>query len=102
VALRAGSAALLRDALLATALCQLGRASDPRDLMVGLALHHFVARQLGQVPAEMFGDVAARLPGGPLCDLLGEFGGRQDITLSAFGWQLLETAEGPDFMPAPY
>jgi hypothetical protein len=102
VALRAGSAAQLREALLATAFCQLGRGSDPRDLMVGLAVHHFVARQLGLEPAEVFDDIAARLPGGPLPDLLREFGGRQDITLSAFGWQLVETAEGPDFVPAPY
>jgi hypothetical protein len=101
VALRAGSAAQLRDALLATALCQLGRASDPRDLMAGLAVHHFVARQLCLVPSEVFGDIAARLPGGPLPDLLRDFGGRHDITLSAFGWQLVQTAQGPDFMPAP-
>jgi hypothetical protein len=102
VALRAGSAAQLREALLATALCQLGRASDPRDLMAGLAVHHFVARQLGLVASEVFDDIAARLPDGPLHDLLREFGGRQDITLSAFGWQLVETPEGPDFLPVPH
>ena len=101
VALRRGSAGLLREALLATAISQAIRASDDRDVMVGLATDYFVARQLGLVPAELFDDVASALPDGWMPDLLREFGARTDITLEAFGWLLVETADGPDFMPAP-
>jgi hypothetical protein len=101
VALRRGSAALLRDALLATAIAGAVRGGDDRDLMVGLALDYFVATQLGLVPAELFDDVASSLPDGGVTDLLRAFGARGDITLEAFGWLLVETADGPDFMPAP-
>lgn len=101
VALRRGSAALLRDALLATAICRVIRDSDPRDVMVGLAVDYFVAQQLGIVPAELFDDVASSLPDGWVPDLLREFGARTDITLEAFGWLLVETPDGPDFAPAP-
>jgi glycine/D-amino acid oxidase-like deaminating enzyme len=100
IALRQKSAQHLEDALLASALAQLVRQSDPRDLMVGLAVHYIVAEQIGAVPSVVFEDVAHRLPHGSLPDLLLEFGARQDITLEAFGWQLVQTAEGPDFMPA--
>jgi hypothetical protein len=101
VALRRRSASLLREALLATAIAQAIHASDDRDVMVGLATDYFAAEQLGLVPAEMFGDVASRLPDGWVPDLLREFGARTDITLEAFGWLLVETADGPDFVPAP-
>jgi hypothetical protein len=101
VALRRRSAALLREALLATAIAQAVHASDDRDVMVGLATDHFAAGQLGLVPAELFGDVASCLPDGWVPDLLREFGARTDITLEAFGWLLVETPDGPDFVPAP-
>jgi hypothetical protein len=100
IALRHKSAQLLHDALLATALAQLIRHNDPRGLMVGLAVHYVVALQIGVVLSVMFQDVARRLPDGPAPDLLRKFGARHDITLEAFGWQLVQTAEGPDFMPA--
>lgn len=101
-ALRQGSVSLLRDALLAEAIGQvISTSSDDRDLMVSLALYHFVAGQLGQSPAELFGDVASALPDGWVPDLLREFGARQDITLDTFGWLLIQTPEGPDFTPAP-
>lgn len=99
LALRQGSAALLLDALLAAAICQLGDESDLRDLMVGLAVHHLVAQQIGQDPSAMFQEIAARLPGGPVADLLRAFGTRQDITPEAFGWQIVQTAHGADFIP---
>lgn len=102
LALREGSAARLRRALLATAISELGRPGDPRDLMVGLAVHYFVAQQIGQSPADLFDEIAARLPGGPAATLLREFGARQDITLKAFGWQMIQTETGPDFKPAPF
>jgi len=102
VALRRRSALLLREALLAFAIAQaVHNASDDRDVMVALATYYFVAEQLGLVPAEVFSDVASSLPGGLVPDLLREFGGRNDITLEAFGWLLVETADGPDFRPAP-
>lgn len=104
VALRRRSAALLRDALLATAMCHVIRNDDPRDVMVGLAVDYFVAQQLGLAPAELFDDIASSLPDGPdgwVPDLLREFGARTDITLEAFGWLLIETPDGPDFTPAP-
>jgi hypothetical protein len=52
-------------------------------------------------PAALFGTIAARLPDGPIPGLLRDFGARDDITPEAFGWQLVQTAEGPDFQPAP-
>jgi len=99
IALREGSAKRLHDALLATATSQLGRPSDPRDLMVGLAVHHVVAQKIGVVPSTMFEDIAARVPDGPIPDLLRIFGARHDITPEAFGWQLIQTPQGPDFIP---
>ncbi len=99
VALREGSVRRLHDGLLATALCQLIRRSDPRDLMVGLAVHHVLAKNIGVVPSALFEEIAARLPDGPVSDLLRGFGSRQDITPEAFGWQLVQTPGGPDFMP---
>lgn len=101
VALRRESAGLLRDALLATAICQVIRNDDPRDVMVSLAVDYFVAQQLGLVPAELFDDVASSLPNGWVPQLLREFGARTDIGLKAFGWLLVDTPDGPDFAPAP-
>lgn len=101
VALREHSSRRLHDALLATVLSQLGRQRDPADLMVGLAVHHLVAQQIGVLPSSIFDNIAARLPDGPLPDMLRRFGARQDVTAEAFGRQLIQTADGPDFIPAP-
>ena len=100
-ALRRRSAPLLRDALLATAICEVVRGGDPRDAKVGLAVDYFVAQQLHVIPTELFDEVASLLPDGWVPDLLREFGSRTDITLEAFGWLLVETPDGPDFAPAP-
>jgi hypothetical protein len=100
VALRKKSAALLNDALLAVALGRLGRGGDPRDVMIDLALHHVVAQKLAVAPPVLFNGIAVCLPDGPTPDLLRAFGARQDVTLEAFGWQLIQTPEGPDFVPA--
>jgi hypothetical protein len=70
--------------------------------MIGLAVHHVVAQQIGTAPSALFDATAARLPEGPIPGLLRDFGARHDVTPEAFGWQLVQTAEGPDFMPAPY
>jgi hypothetical protein len=85
IALRQQSAQQLRRSLLATALAQLIRPSDPRDLMVGLAVHHVVAQQIGTAPPALFDAIAARLPDGPMPGLLRDFGARHDITPEAFG-----------------
>ena len=98
MALRRASATLLRDALLAYAICQAVRAVDDRDVMVGLAVFYFVAGQVGLVPSDLFAGVAACLPAGWVPDLLCEFGAGQDITLKAFAWQLVQTPDGPDFL----
>jgi hypothetical protein len=98
IALRQGSATLLRDALLAYAICQAARAGDPRDVMVGLAVFYFVAQQVGLVPSGLFDQIASRLPDGWVPDLLRKFAARQDVTLKAFAWQLIQTPDGPDFV----
>lgn len=100
IALRTGSPEILRAALLATGIAEVRDGGDPRDLMIGVALHHVVARHLGLSPSALFDDVAARLPDGPVAVLFREFGARQDVTLKAFGWQLVQTASGPDLSPA--
>jgi hypothetical protein len=100
IALRERSPDRLYDALLAAAICRLGSDSDPRDAMVGLAVHFVVAERIGISPSAMFGTIAARLPDGPVADLLRTFGARDDVTLEAFGWELVQTADGQDFMPA--
>ncbi|MFI6046908.1 hypothetical protein ACIA8C_35180 [Nocardia sp. NPDC051321] len=99
VALREGSTILLTDALLATAAAELQNPGDPRDLMVDIAVHFVVAERLGVDPSLLFNDVAARLPVSSVADLLRHFGARNDISLHAFGWQLVETESGPDFAP---
>jgi hypothetical protein len=99
VALRERSTRRLQDALLATALAQLGQQSDTRDVMIGLAVHHIVAQQIGADPSVVFEKTAGRLPDGPMPGLLRSFGARPDITPEAFGWQLVQTPNGPDFMP---
>ena len=98
IALRQGSATLLRDALLAEAICQVVRNGDDREVMVGLAVFYYVAQQLGLVPSDLFDEVTSCLPDGWIPDLLREFGARQDITLTAFAWQLVQTPDGPDFL----
>jgi hypothetical protein len=78
IALRTNSPSRLHDALLATAICQSRRENDPWDVMVGMALHHHVARQLDQDPVAVFAQVARCLPDGPIRDLLRTFGARND------------------------
>jgi hypothetical protein len=65
-----------------------------------LAVHHTVAQQIDQDPTVGFEAVAGRLPDGPLTGVLHSFGARQDVTPEAFGWQLVQSPDGPDFVPA--
>jgi hypothetical protein len=99
VALRERSLDRLHDALLASALSALMESPDARECMVGLALHYVVARDLGSEPLLVFETVARRLPDGEVAQLLRDFGARQDVTSSAFGWVQVETDDGPDFLP---
>ena len=98
LALREGSAERLRLALLAELICAVGCNPDDREVMVSLALHYYVAEQIGLVPADLFDEIASCLPDGPWPDLVRWFGTRDDIILEAFAWQLVETPDGPDFV----
>jgi hypothetical protein len=97
LALRERSIPRLRSGLVALVLSG-SAASDERDFMVGAAVHHHVARQLGLDPAVLFDEAAAYA--GPAGDLLQAFGRRQDVTLQAFGWREVATDRGPGFVPA--
>jgi hypothetical protein len=101
IALRRRSVDRLAQALMATALYAVVSPDDaePRDLMVTLSLHHVVARDLGSDPATLFAEVSDRIPGSPVARLLIEFGQRRDVSLGAFGWERVKTADGPDFVP---
>ncbi|MET7749806.1 hypothetical protein [Micromonospora sp. NPDC005367] len=99
LALRQGSIDLLHRSLLATGLAECLEAGDGRNLMVGLALPWFVAQEIGTSPATVFATVGNRLPHGPIAELFKAFGARTDITLEAFGWELVTTASGSDFCP---
>ncbi|MEU5565059.1 hypothetical protein [Micromonospora musae] len=99
VALRQNSPDLLRRSLLATGLAECLKPDDDRDLMVGLALPWIVAQQLQLSPATVFATVGDSLPDGPVVELFKTFGARTDVTLEAFGWELVTTADGPDFRP---
>jgi hypothetical protein len=96
-ALRTRSAALLHDALLATAIADIVHEADWRDVLVSLACHHYVAQQLGLDPAEVFHTAVRGLPNDRVRDLFRQFGARKDVTLEAFGWMLVQTDDGPDF-----
>ncbi len=98
MALRENSATRLRGALLAQSICAVGRNPDDREVMVGLAVQHYVAQQIGLVPADLFAEIASYLPDGPWPDLLRWFGTQDDIILEDFAWQLVETPDGPDFV----
>jgi len=99
IALREGSMNLLRQALLGTALSGCLQPAEPRDMMVGLAVPWVVAQQLGTAPAGVFAEVAGRLTDTRVAKLFRSFGARRDITLAAFRWEVVTTADGPDFRP---
>ncbi len=95
LALREGSEQRLRTGLLAAAFADSAEL-DERDMMIGLALHHHVAKRLGFEPATVFEEIAAVAPA-HTADLLRTFGARTDVTLEAFGWSERSTPEGPEF-----
>ena len=96
VALRERDPALLTDALFGLALAATARNDDWRDLMVGMAIHFWVAVQLGIEPPVPFDAVADRLAETSVGEVVRTFGRRSDVTLGAFGWRVVDTPDGPD------
>jgi hypothetical protein len=70
---------------------------DPRELMLTLAPYHHCARRLGEDPGELFDTVAAGAPA-TLRDAVRTFGRRDDIDAEAFGFAIVETADGPEYL----
>jgi hypothetical protein len=71
---------------------------DFRDVLVGFAPFFDCAQRLGVDPVGLF--EAASLGRGPrIRDLAVSFASRTDVTLAAFGWQLVEHAGGPCYRP---
>jgi hypothetical protein len=101
IALREGSTDLLRRGLLATGLSVCLRSKDDRDTMVGMALPWVVTQHLDMAPVEIFAETADRVPDARVAGLLRRFGARSDVTLRAFGWEMVTTPGGLDFRPLP-
>jgi hypothetical protein len=96
LAMRERSLDRLQHGLLAMALGAAADVPDDRDLMIGLALPHVAANQLGAQPIRVFETAAARFDEGWLPELLRVFGARVDVTLAAFGWRQILTDGGLD------
>jgi len=71
--------------------------SDPRDMMLVLAPYHDCAWRLGADPARVFDVVASGAPAS-VRDMVRVFGRRDDITPEAFGFAVVETADGPEYV----
>ena len=102
LALRSGDASVLRSGLLAQAVSTAAKDFDDRDAMVGLAPFVDAAQRMGISASQLFEAVASRLDGHRVGDLYRTFGARKDVTLAAFGWDLVESPEGPDYVPVPW
>jgi hypothetical protein len=70
--------------------------ADNRDLLVALAPYYDCAGRLGLDPATMFDQVAEAGPP-ELTAAVRDFGRRDDVTLAAFGWTVVETPDGPRY-----
>ena len=73
--------------------------ADTHDLLVALAPYYDCARRLGIDPQALFGQVAEAGPP-ELLDAVRDFGRRDDVTLAAYGWTVVETPDGPSYAPA--
>jgi hypothetical protein len=69
---------------------------DPRDTMISLTPFLDCARRLGLDPVDVLGPVAATGPDW-FVDTFEAFARRTDVTLTAFGWSLVETPDGPAY-----
>jgi hypothetical protein len=72
------------------------RAWDGRDEMLSLAAFFDCARRLGHEPGTLFGQAAASSPEW-FRNTFEAFARRDDVTLAAFGWSIVETADGPAY-----
>jgi hypothetical protein len=72
---------------------------DHRDLMVALAPYRDCAVRLGMAVGWAFRAAAWRGPAS-VRPVVVAFGGREDVTLAAFGWVLEETEFGPSYVPS--
>jgi len=95
VALRARNARHLYSGLLAHCLIR-RTVTDWRDDLVFFAPYVHVARTLCQDVSALF-DKAALYAAPDLATIMQKFCRRQDITLGAFGWRQIDTADGPTF-----
>jgi hypothetical protein len=64
-----------------------------RQVEVGLAVYHHVARKLNLKPIDLFEEAAVYAAADIARQFL-TFGRRGDVTLSKFGWQELKTQDG--------
>jgi hypothetical protein len=71
--------------------------ANPRDMMRVLAPYHDCAWRLGADPARVFDTVASGAPAS-LRDMVRVFGRRDDITPESFGFAVVETADGPEYV----
>jgi hypothetical protein len=96
-ALRTRSIALLHDELV-----RFLRACEPmvdaRDVMVGLAPFHDCARRLNADPSAVFDAAAAGLAA-EIADLARTFGRRGEVAPEAFGYVVVQEADGLAYRP---
>jgi hypothetical protein len=96
-ALRAGSLARLQEGFSQLVGAEsTSRGWDPRDAMINMTPFVDCARRLGHDPAVVFGP-AAVTGAAWFRETFEAFVRRSDITLSAFGWSIIETPEGPAY-----
>jgi hypothetical protein len=69
---------------------------DPRDTMISLTPFIDCARRLDVDPAVALGPLAASGPAW-FRETFDAFVQRTDVTLAAFGWSLVHTADGPAY-----
>jgi phosphoribosylformimino-5-aminoimidazole carboxamide ribotide isomerase len=69
---------------------------DSRDVMLSLAVFFDCARRLGSDPATLFGPHTAPAPDW-FRETFESFAKRTDSSMSAFGWSLVETPDGPQY-----
>lgn len=96
-ALRTRSSRLLHETLVADLQArELAWLEDKRDLMVQLAPFHDCARRLGLDVSAVFRTAAEAGPRS-LRDVVTAFGERDDVTLNAFGYVIIDLPEGPSY-----
>jgi len=69
---------------------------DPRDAMINMTPFLDCARRLGHDPAIVLAAIAAT-GADWFRETFEEFVGRSDVTLSAFGWSIVDTTRGPAY-----